>query len=337
MGMRNTHDLKTISDDDLLRRLSELLQNSRSVEAEIVAHLAEVDERRLYAPHASSLFSYSTQVLHMSEYEALLRMRVARASRKHPVLLAMLADGRLHLSGIDKLAPLLTEANREAVLTRAVHQSKRKIEELVAELAPKPDVPPTIRKLPNRQAKQKPHQSKVLGPDQVEAPNSDNQQEKPEVEPPTVAPPPTTPTKPAKVEPLAPARYKITFTAGAELRDKLEELQALMRSSGNDSDLASVVEAAVTEKLEKLKAKRYGTTKAPRKSLEGTDTSPYSRYIPAPIRRAVRERDKGRCTFVRADGRRCTETRRLEFHHIRPFGRGGDHRVRQHLPSLPYP
>ena len=34
-------------------------------------------------------------VLHMSEYEALLRMRVARASRKHPVLLEMLADGRL--------------------------------------------------------------------------------------------------------------------------------------------------------------------------------------------------------------------------------------------------
>ena len=123
--MRNEHDLKKISDDDLLRRLSELLKNSRAVEAEIVAHLAEVDERRLYAPYASSLFAYSTQVLHMSEYEALLRMRVARASRKHPVLLEMLADGRLHLSGIDKLAPLLTEENREAVLARAVHQSKR--------------------------------------------------------------------------------------------------------------------------------------------------------------------------------------------------------------------
>ena len=25
-------------------------------------------------------------------------------------------------------------------------------------------------------------------------------------------------------------------------------------------------------------------------------------------------------------GRRCTETKQLEFHHVQPFGRGGDHR-----------
>jgi hypothetical protein len=60
----------------------------------------------------------------------------------------MLADGRLHLSGIAKLSPLLTETNRETLLARAAHQSKRKIEERVAELLPKPDVPATMRKLP---------------------------------------------------------------------------------------------------------------------------------------------------------------------------------------------
>ena len=125
-----------MSDDALLRRVPELLKNTRHV---------EVDLRRLYARTSSSLYSYSTSVLHMSEYEALLRMRVARASRKHPVLLDMLADGRLHLSGIDKLAPVLTRDNCESLLARAVHRSKRDIEELVAEVAPKPDVPPSIR------------------------------------------------------------------------------------------------------------------------------------------------------------------------------------------------
>ncbi len=29
---------------------------------------------------------------------------------------------------------------------------------------------------------------------------------------------------------------------------------------------------------------------------------------------------------VNPAGRRCTETKQLEFHHVRPFGRGGDHR-----------
>ena len=143
--------LKSISDDELLQRLSGLVQESRRVESELVAHIAEVDERRLYAREAcSSMFTYCTEVLHMSEAEAYLRIRVARASRKYPVLLTMLEDGRIHLTGAAKLSPYLTEANREAVLSRAVHKSKAKIEELVAEISPKPDVAPTMRKLPER-------------------------------------------------------------------------------------------------------------------------------------------------------------------------------------------
>ena len=134
-------------------------------------------------------------------------------------------------------------------------------------------------------------------------------------------PPPLLPAMPASVKPLAPARYKIEFTASAELRDKLERLKTLMQHE----DIAAVIEEAVTEKLERLEAKRFGKTKTPRKSLDKTDTSPSSRYIPAPIRRTVYERDLGQCTHVDPTGRRCTETQRLEFHHVRPFGRGGDH------------
>ena len=55
------------------------------------------------------MFAYCTGALHLSEGEAYLRIAVARASREHPMLLAMLGDGRLHLSGIALLAPHLTE------------------------------------------------------------------------------------------------------------------------------------------------------------------------------------------------------------------------------------
>jgi hypothetical protein len=98
-----------------------------------------------------------------------------------------------------------------------------------------------------------------------------------------------------------------------------------MRSSVPDGDLATILEVAVTEKLERLEAKRFGKTDAPRKSLEETDTSASSRYIPAAVRRAVRERDGNRCTFVDTQGGRCSERDRLEFHQLEPFGRGGDH------------
>lgn len=110
------------------------------------------------------------------------------------------------------------------------------------------------------------------------------------------------------------------FTASAELRDKLERLQALMQE-----DLAAVIEAAVSEKLERLEARRYAQTKRRRKNLVETNISPRSGYIPAAVRRAVWKRDGGQCGFVDQTGRRCTERRGLEFHHHDPFGRGGAH------------
>ena len=143
--------LERVPDDELLRRLAELLRQSRRVEADLVAHIGEVDARRLYAREASpSMFAYCTEVLHLSEFEAYLRITAARAARQHPVLLAMLREGSLHLTAIAKLAPHLTPENCETLLERAAHRTKREIEELIAEMAPRPDAPTVVRKLPDR-------------------------------------------------------------------------------------------------------------------------------------------------------------------------------------------
>jgi hypothetical protein len=127
------------------------------------------------------------------------------------------------------------------------------------------------------------------------------------------------------VEPLTQATYKVSFTATAELHDKLERLQALTRSSVPDGDLGKVVELAVTRELERLEARRFGKTSRPRKSLSNTDTRPRTRHIPAAVRRAVEKRDGGRCTYRDKAGRRCTRRHDLEFHHRDPYGFGGDH------------
>ena len=124
------------------------------------------------------------------------------------------------------------------------------------------------------------------------------------------------PLPPPVVQPLAPGRYKVQFTASAGLAEKLERLQALMRSQVPDGDLGAIIEAAVSEKLARLEARRFATTSRPRKDLSKTDTSPASRHIPAAVRRAVRERDGNRCRFVDAAGRRCPQRDRL--------GRGRD-------------
>jgi 5-methylcytosine-specific restriction endonuclease McrA len=133
------------------------------------------------------------------------------------------------------------------------------------------------------------------------------------------------PSPAATVQPLAPARYKVQFTASAQLHDKLERLRALMRSKVPDGDLGAIIERAVAEKLARLEARRFARTSRPRKDVAATDTAPSSRRIPAAVRRAVHERDAGRCCYVGGSGRRCTEQDRLEYHHRRPFGQGGNH------------
>jgi hypothetical protein len=354
-GVERELQLASVPDDELLRQLGEILRQSRQDEAVLVAHIGEVEARRLYAREAvSSMFAYCIEVLHLSEPEAVLRIRVARASRKHPILLTMLRDGRLHLSGIALLAPLLTPGNRKTLLKRATHKSKRQIEELVAALQPRPDAPAMVRKLPRRRGQTSPAPVPQLCPETAGAsapsPRPDvaervAQQRYREAAdggggvlrsdslaapnallcPDTVPP---VPARPATVKPVALDRYRIHFTANGAFRDKLERLQDLMRATVPDGDLGAIIEKAVTEKLERLESRRFAKTKSPRKSLAITDTTPSSRHIPAPVRRAVYERDKGRCTYVDVRGRRCRAGRRLEFHHRLPFGRGGDHSAR---------
>ncbi len=142
--------LQHFSDSDLLAEVSRLSGSERAAIANLVSALGELDARRLYLGQGcASMFTYCTQVLHLAEHAAFNRIEAARAARRFPTILTMLADGRVHLSAIRLLAPHLTEANHQDVLREASHKTKRQIEEIVARLQPRPDVPTAVRKLPS--------------------------------------------------------------------------------------------------------------------------------------------------------------------------------------------
>jgi hypothetical protein len=232
----------------------------------------------------------------------------------------------------DESRPPAAEENRPPVVRRATHRSKREIEELIAELAPRQDVPALMRRLPERRTPPAATERTPSGMGRSVTPSPGQLAEAlhgpasvasaPEVDVLEVAPP----LPPPVVRPLAPGRYKVQFTASARLHEKLERLRSLMRSQVPDGDLGAIIEAAVSEKLARLEARRFATTSHPRKGLSSAHTSAASRHIPAPVRRAVRERDGDRCGYVDGAGRRCGERDRLEYHHLHPFGLGGDHR-----------
>ena len=308
-GMTTTQSLgATLSDADLIAKLKRLVANEREATTELLRSLMEFDARRLYLGEGyPSLFAYCTQVLHYAEHAALNRIEVARAARRLPALLEHIADGRLHLTGARLLAPHLTDENADALLSAARHKSKREIEELIAALKPRPDAAPMVRQL----------STSTVCPSSSAEPAASTFAASPSPSP--AIPVATAAMARSTVIPLAPERFKVQFTISRETRDKLQQVQDLMRHVAPNGDPATIFDRALTVLLAELERKKFAATTTPRRAREGDETS---RHIPASVRREVWHRDGGQCAFVGSHGR-CSERGFLEFHHLVPFAVGG--------------
>jgi len=322
-----------LSDQDLLARLEVLAGKEREASAELVAHLAALDGRpALYAAQGyGSLFSYCTQALRLSEDAACSRIEAARACRRFPVILELLASGSLTLTSVRLLGRHLTMENHQSVLAKARDRRRHEIEALVAELAPRPDLPSAVRKLPCPRATPPPS----AGPAPAMRQGTPDPQVKtgvPSAEGTPIAPSPSgLPATPRPiVQAWAPERYRVQFTIGQEAHEKLRRLQALLRREIPDGDPGVIFDRSLTVLLEKVEKTKLGAAARPRPDRPirpETDkirrpTVP-SRQVPRAVKRAVWGRDAGQCAFVSPTGRRCTERTFLEYHHIQPYAMEG--------------
>ncbi|HEX9487103.1 MAG TPA: hypothetical protein VF976_08565, partial [Gemmatimonadales bacterium] len=296
------------------------------VEAALLVHLGEIDERKLYLDWAfSSMFAFCVGELGFSEDVACNRINLARAARRMPVILEAVRSGQVHLAGLRLLAPHLTTGNQEKVLAEAAGKPKREIEELVARLWPQPPVPTVVRKLPGR-PNPPPEASPAFS---FGAAIPVAQPESPPVLAfaPSPAPPPRRDERRPVVAPLAEDTFKFQFTASRACRDKFRQAQDLLRHRIPDGDLATIVENALDLLIEQVKKERFATGRKARQApAEDADASS-SRHIPDAIKREVFERDGGRCTFTDEHGRKCAETSALEFDHHDGFARTHLHRA----------
>lgn len=304
--------LTALSDEALLARVDALAADERHATAELIASLAELDARRLYlGAGCSSLFTYCTEVLHLSEHAAYGRIEAARAARRFPLILNRLQEGTLTLTAVRLLSSVLTEENHRELLEAARHKSKREVEQLVACVRPQPAVPSVVRKLP------------TVAPPVTQVKLDD--QEAVGIAAKSTAPPPLPePPRPAArrpvVAPLAPERYKVQFTLSAEGHEKLRRAQDLLRHVIPNGDPAAVFERALTLLVEDLERKKLALTSRPRPARRVTAGT---RHIPAAVRREVWKRDGGQCGFVGTNGR-CTQRGLLEFHHVVPYAERGE-------------
>jgi len=267
--------------------------------------LAEVDTRQLYLGLGySSLFAFCTQALHLSEPATYLRIGAARTSCDFPIVSKLLVDGAVNLTTLSLLARHLTDANHEALLAEASYKSRRDVEKLVARISPKPDVPSTVRRMPEKK------------PDAPIPASSDSPSILTSAAPLLID---SAPARRSLVAPLAPDRYLLKVTLTEEAHARLERAKALLRHQIPSGDPAAIVERALTVLVEQLERTKHASTPKPRARASEPSTS---RHVPAAVKRHVWARDEGRCAFVGTDGR-CRETGFLEFHHIVPFASGG--------------
>jgi hypothetical protein len=306
-----------LSDDELVERVKHLAECERRASAALIRSLVEFDARRLYLREGcSSLFTYCTQVLHLSEGSAYNRIETARAARRYPKVLEALERGDVTLTAIRLLAPHLTPANHGEILAGARHKSKQEIQELISSLNPRPAAATIIRRVTPQPVDSTP----ALALAQERAPSLERTAA---INPPSVqdvAAPHVPPLRAAVVTPLAPERYKLQVTLTRETHEKLRRAQALARHTVPNGDVGSILDRALTLLIDELERRRFARVASPRSSPEGTTAG---RHIPAPVRRAVWQRDEGRCAFVGAAGR-CRETAFLEFHHVEPYAAGGE-------------
>ena len=304
---------QSLSNAALLTRLEVLAEGERAATAELVAHLVELESRKIYLHQGyGSLFDFCTAALRLSEHVAYNCIQAARAARRFPLVIDRLAAGSVNLTTMRVLGPYLSADNHVEVLDEAAGRSKREAEAIVARVAPMPDVPSFLRKLPTASVPLTAAASAASAPGPAD-PGWPT--------PPFPSGGPVRPAARAIVFALAPERFRVQFTVGKDTHEKLRFAQDMLRREIPDGDPGTIFDRGLTLLLEEVARKKMAATAAP-----GPEriTAPGSRHIPAAVKRAVWFRDRGQCAFVSPQGRRCRERSFLELHHIQPFALGGE-------------
>jgi len=306
--------LTRMSDHDLVSAATHLAGEGREATADLIALLVVLEERtQAYADEGySSLFRFCVGHLRLSEEEAYYRIAAARVVERFPAVLERLRAGTITLTAVAVLRKHLTAENHVGLLEAAEGRSKREVQQLVAALSPRPDVPSSVRLLPAARAAAAP--VVPIADDGARAVASTvsaaSSASVGAAHPPGSAPPvsradgsacapsgtaglpelesagrPARSQLPvlaaprhAEVQPLAPTRYSLHVTISEETYGKLQQATDLLRHTLPEGDPAAIIDRALTLLVAHLQRVKFAAT------------TPRPRATKQPARRAQRPR-----------------------------------------------
>ena len=324
-------DLSKIKDNQLLDNFSHVVKQERESIALVVAHLAEIDKRKLYAREGySSLFSYCVKKFHYSEQAIYRRIQAARLSQHFPEILALLDSGAIHFTALTLISPYVKQENKEILFQGVQRKSKQEIETFLASHFP------MTKNIPDKITRLSHPKNSVLAlekvPSEILSLFDQKQEDAQKI---TIA----SDSSPLNAELNQGSqsgmkrRIKIEFSADEQLAEKIKRVKEVMRHTYPHGRLEDIFNELLEFYLEKKAPERRiaRIEKAARTKKEKTgdkERAPrvriQTRYIPQAIRREVWKRDGNQCCYRAPDGKKCAERGALEIDHIRPFALGGD-------------
>lgn len=276
-----------------------VLGHERQMLARFLELLGKVDAAKEYAELGySSLNEYCLKELGLCEHETWPRICAARVAARFPRLLELIAEGRVTLTAVRLIAPILLDSGDAALLERICGKTTREVDRIAAGIRPRKECPEKVT-----------IGTRVVEPGALAfgfgATNTETG---------TVR---KKPTKSAKVTYITPVRVKVEFSAREELVEKLERAKVVAKAQS----VEDVLEKALEEYLEHHDPAR----KAARNVGKAVKKVPATnkRSFPNSIKHAALMKSGNRCEAIGSGGRRCTATDYLEFDHVRPFAMGG--------------
>ena len=313
---------------DFTKRLRDLLRREHVALAEFLLEVAAFDEKRLWVDlgHAS-LFDFLHRELGLSRSAAFYRKTAVALVREYREVAEALRSGRLCLMTVAEVARVLTRENRAEVLPRFFGLSKREAKVLAATILPCEDPPlravvttvrapspaPALALVAPAPSTERPAAPPVLPVERSamrEDPAAAEQARRAAAAP---EPPATT------TEPLTAELRRLHVTVTDRFLGKLEAVRAALSHSHPGASDDELLEMGLDLLLERSD-RRKGLVKKPRQ-VPGPSAD--AGHVPAHVRRAVWERDGGKCQWPLASGGICGSTVRLELDHVIPRAAGG--------------
>lgn len=321
--MGTIEECRALPDGELAKTLLFLAHHEKRAVARLLAHLNEFDRRRLELKTGGrSLFEYCVRVLGYDEADAYRRVRGARVAGQFPDALELLESGKLSLTSLVVLQPILTRENAPEWLQQAQGKTRRQLEALVAARFPEQARLDVLRRLP---------QPVVV----AAAPPGPVAQW-------SALPAPAAPIGRLwqAVSPISAERVRVGFDAAGALLRLIERAKQLLRHKFPEGRLEDVLKEALETFLDRRDPQRKLLLRSPRNppepSVEGEGEGEggalharflrayaAGRYIPAKVKSAVWARDQGRCAWRFEDATVCGGRDFVEFDHIVPYAKGG--------------